>query len=81
MVTGKYPSKMSQNLVSNLVMKVRCFSHPWYHPYLSSAEDPEEEKALQKQLTEEYKPLLEWIKKEAKDVIQDGEFTQFSANN
>ncbi|KAL9712700.1 hypothetical protein Ac2012v2_003937 [Leucoagaricus gongylophorus] len=35
------------------------------------AEDPEEEKALQKQLTEEYKPLLEWIKKEAKDVIQD----------
>lgn len=35
------------------------------------AEDPEEEKALQKQLTEEYKPLLEWIKKEAKEIVQD----------
>jgi len=51
---------------------------PWYFTYLFSTEDPEEEKALQKQLTEEYKPLLEWIKKEAKDVVQDGEFNQFN---
>lgn len=59
-------------------MKVCWLNRPWYFTYLFSAEDPEEEKALQKQLTEEYKPLLEWIKKEAKDVVQDGEFTQFN---
>ncbi|KXN90242.1 Endoplasmin [Leucoagaricus sp. SymC.cos] len=34
-------------------------------------QDPEEEKALKKKLTEEYMPLLEWIKKEAKDIVQD----------
>ncbi|KAF9451709.1 HSP90-domain-containing protein [Macrolepiota fuliginosa MF-IS2] len=34
-------------------------------------QDPEEEKAEQKKLTEEYKPLLDWLKVEAKDVVQD----------
>jgi len=68
---------MLPNPVSSLVMKVCWSSHPWYFTYFS-AEDPVEEKALQKQLTEEYKPLLEWIKKEAKDVVQDGEFIQFN---
>jgi heat shock protein 90kDa beta len=36
-------------------------------------EDPEEEKERQKQLTEEYKPLLDWIKKETKDIVRNGE--------
>ncbi|KZT12574.1 heat shock protein Hsp90 [Laetiporus sulphureus 93-53] len=31
----------------------------------------EEEKEEQKVLTEEYKPLLEWLKKEAQDVVRD----------
>ena len=69
---------MLPNLVSSLVTKVRWLCCPWYFTHLFPAEDPEEEKALQKQLTEEYKPLLEWIKKEAKDVVQDGEPTQFN---
>ncbi|PCH41165.1 heat shock protein Hsp90 [Wolfiporia cocos MD-104 SS10] len=32
---------------------------------------PEEEKEEQKALTEEFKPLLDWLKKEAKDVVRD----------
>lgn len=35
--------------------------------------DPEEEKEIQKALTEQYKPLLDWLKKEAQDVVRDGE--------
>ena len=35
-------------------------------------QDPEEEKAERKRLTEEYKPLLEWMKKEANGIVQDG---------
>ena len=34
--------------------------------------DPKEEKERQKQLTEEYKPLLDWLKKEAQDIVRDG---------
>lgn len=34
---------------------------------------PEEEKEEQKTLTEQFKPLLDWLKEEAKDVIRDGE--------
>ncbi|KAH8105965.1 heat shock protein Hsp90 [Cristinia sonorae] len=33
--------------------------------------DPEEEKALQRQLTEEYKPLLDWLRKESTDIVRD----------
>lgn len=32
---------------------------------------PEEEKEEQKTLTEQFKPLLDWLKEEAKDVIRD----------
>lgn len=35
--------------------------------------DPEEEKAEQKALAEQYKPLLDWLKNEAKDIVRDGE--------
>lgn len=35
-------------------------------------EDPEEEKEIQKQLTEEYQPLLDWFKKETKDIVRNG---------
>ena len=35
-------------------------------------EDPEEEKERQKELTEQYKPLLEWFKQETKDVVRNG---------
>jgi heat shock protein beta len=38
-------------------------------------QDPEEEKEEQKRLTVEYKPLIEWMKKEAKDVVMDGKLT------
>ncbi|PSS05372.1 hypothetical protein PHLCEN_2v3861 [Hermanssonia centrifuga] len=34
-------------------------------------EDPAEEKEKQKALTEQYKPLLDWLKKESKDVVRD----------
>lgn len=34
--------------------------------------DPEEEKAQQKALTEKFKPLLDWLKSEAKDAVRDG---------
>lgn len=34
-------------------------------------EDPEEEKERQKQLTEEYKPLLDWFKNETKDIVRN----------
>ncbi|GJE84143.1 heat shock protein Hsp90 [Phanerochaete sordida] len=34
-------------------------------------EDPEEEKERQKELTEQYKPLLEWFKNEAKDAVRN----------
>ncbi|KAF8974761.1 Hsp90 protein-domain-containing protein [Flammula alnicola] len=33
--------------------------------------DPEEEKAQQKELEEKYKPLIEWLKKEAGDAVRD----------
>lgn len=34
---------------------------------------PEEEKEEQKKLTEEYQPLLNWLKEQAGDVVRDGE--------
>ena len=34
---------------------------------------PEEEKEEQKKLTEEYQPLLTWLKEQAGDVVRDGE--------
>ncbi|KAJ3555888.1 hypothetical protein NM688_g2333 [Phlebia brevispora] len=33
--------------------------------------DPEEEKERQQVLTEQYKPLLEWLKKEAGEIVRD----------
>lgn len=36
--------------------------------------DPEEEKEQQKALEEEFKPLVDWLKAEAKDVVRDGAF-------
>lgn len=47
-----------------------CFSMSSYDHFLD--QDPEEEKAERKRLTEEYKPLLEWMKKEANGIVQDG---------
>ena len=35
--------------------------------------DPAEEKARLKREEEEYKPLLEWLKKEAQDIVRDGQ--------
>lgn len=32
----------------------------------------DEEKAEQKALTEEFKPLIDWLRNEAQDVIRDG---------
>lgn len=37
-------------------------------------EDPAEEKARQKELTEQYKPLLEWFKKEVGEIVRNGGF-------
>lgn len=34
--------------------------------------DPEEEKEEQKALEEKFLPLIEWLKKEAKDSVRDG---------
>jgi heat shock protein beta len=34
-------------------------------------EDPEEEKALQEELNEKFKPLLDWLKTQAKQVVQN----------
>ena len=34
--------------------------------------DPEEEKAHKKELEERYKPLVDWLKKEAGDAVMDG---------
>lgn len=33
---------------------------------------PEEEKEEQKRLTEQYQPLLTWLKEQAGDVVRDG---------
>ena len=35
-------------------------------------EDPEDEKEKQKELTERYKPLLDWFKKETQDIVRNG---------
>ncbi|KAG5646569.1 hypothetical protein DXG03_002872 [Asterophora parasitica] len=35
-------------------------------------QDPEDEKKEQKELAEKFKPLLEWLKTEAKDSVRDG---------
>lgn len=34
--------------------------------------DPEEEKEEQKALAEKFKPLIDWLKVEAKDIVRDG---------
>jgi hypothetical protein len=34
--------------------------------------DPEEDKDEQKDLAEKFKPLLDWLKVEAKDIVRDG---------
>jgi hypothetical protein len=36
--------------------------------------DPKEEQEREKELAEKFKPLLEWLKGEAKDVVRDGKF-------
>ncbi|THH32719.1 hypothetical protein EUX98_g1478 [Antrodiella citrinella] len=33
--------------------------------------DPKEEKEQQKQLTEEYKPLMDWLRKESNEIVRD----------
>ena len=38
---------------------------------------PEEEKEEQKRLTEEYQPLLTWLKEQAGDVVRDGKQPHF----
>lgn len=40
-------------------------------------EDPAEEKARQKELTEQYKPLLDWFKKEVGEIVRNGGFPFF----
>lgn len=55
-----------------------CIS-PQLTMFILVEEDPEEEKAKQKQLTEEYKPLLDWLKKETKDIVRDGELSGTSS--
>jgi heat shock protein 90kDa beta len=35
--------------------------------------DPEEEKERQNELTEQYKPLIDWLKAEASNVVRNGE--------
>ena len=37
-------------------------------------EDPEEEKQRQKELTEQYKPLLDWFRKETAEIVRNGQF-------
>ena len=37
-------------------------------------EDAKDEKEEQKRLEERFKPLLEWLKDEAKDIVRDGAF-------
>ncbi|KAG6861602.1 hypothetical protein C0995_014509 [Termitomyces sp. Mi166 len=44
-------------------------SEPFHKAYLD--EDAEEEKEEQKRLAEKFKPLLEWLKDEAKDIVRD----------
>ena len=34
--------------------------------------EPEEEMEQQKKLEEKFKPLVEWLKKEANDAVRDG---------
>lgn len=34
--------------------------------------DPEEEKAEKEALEEKFKPLITWLKEEAKDIVRDG---------
>lgn len=41
---------------------------------MSTDLDPKEEKAKQKELTEQFKPLLTWLKEQAQDVVRDGKY-------
>lgn len=51
-----------------------CFlACEWCSDLISFSDlDPEEEKAKQKELEEEYKPLLDYLKKQAGGVVQAG---------
>lgn len=37
-------------------------------------EDPDEEKAELQALTEKFRPLLDWLKKEAGELVREGQF-------
>lgn len=43
-----------------------------YDNNISSDLDAEEDKEQQKALEETFKPLLDWLKVQAKDVVRDG---------
>lgn len=66
---------MSPRLVSASVTKVlhhRAMSRPWAHRPQCTEMSPEEEKEEQKKLTEQYQPLLTWLKEQAGDIVRDG---------
>jgi hypothetical protein len=42
--------------------------------------DPEAEAAREKELNEQFKPLVEWMKVEATDIVKDGRICSFLAN-
>lgn len=42
-------------------------------PKLLPDEEEEDAKEAQKKLKEKFKPLIEWLKEETKDVVRDGE--------
>lgn len=65
---------MLPSRVSSLVTRVSSptIKRAVTHPRLE--EDEEEEKAKQKVLEEQYKPLLDWLSTQTKGIVADGQY-------
>ena len=73
---GAFPSKTQLRLDCCLVMKVslRCTAFTagnFAHMVLTDL-DAEEEKATRAETKEKFKPLLNWLRIQAEDVVRDG---------
>src|ERR1019366_3048182 len=74
--SGAFPSKTQLRLDCCLVMRVslRCAASTagnFVHMVLTDL-DPEEEKAMQAEIKEKFRPLSSWLKIQALDVVRDG---------
>jgi hypothetical protein len=72
-----YASKMLPKQACSMATKVLSIVTPQIYNNCISSDLDAEDKEQQKALEETYKPLLDWLKVQAKDIVRDGTLSMF----